>query len=184
MSLWGNSDNLSSPGQVWLDYSTGIVTATSAGTFGQAGAAKTGDIIRFGVRGSGGTYFGDAVIIGITSARQLTIGSTSNLSGAAIANTDFYVSELPIDTVFDSRYKRTTSSSSPTQDTIVYGIGGGMADNTNVPSQYRGVAHAGWVGVTTYNDNQGNLRVKTEVLVAASGISTGANGIAYRTNRT
>ncbi len=31
----------------------------------------------------------------------------------------------------------------------------------------------GWVGVTTYNDNSGALRVKKEILVAMSGISTG-----------
>ncbi len=31
----------------------------------------------------------------------------------------------------------------------------------------------GWVGVTTYNDNEGNLRVKKEILVAMSGITTG-----------
>ena len=32
---------------------------------------------------------------------------------------------------------------------------------------------AGWVGVTTYLDNRGELRVKKEVLVAMSGITTG-----------
>ena len=31
----------------------------------------------------------------------------------------------------------------------------------------------GWVGVTTYNDNSGALRVKKEILVAMSGITTG-----------
>ena len=31
----------------------------------------------------------------------------------------------------------------------------------------------GWVGITTYNDNSGALRVKKEVLVAMSGITTG-----------
>ena len=36
----------------------------------------------------------------------------------------------------------------------------------------------GWVGVTTYNDNSGALRVKKEILVAMSGISTG-NSPAY-----
>ena len=36
------------------------------------------------------------------------------------------------------------------------------------------VAHGGWVGLTTYNDCDGNLRVKSEVLVAMSGISTGS----------
>ena len=32
---------------------------------------------------------------------------------------------------------------------------------------------AGWVGITTYTDNEGNLRVKKEILVAMSGIQTG-----------
>ena len=31
----------------------------------------------------------------------------------------------------------------------------------------------GWVGVSTYNDSDGNLRVKKEILVAMSGIQTG-----------
>ena len=35
-------------------------------------------------------------------------------------------------------------------------------------SQYK-PAHSGWVGITTYNDSDGNLRVKTEVLVAGGG---------------
>ena len=34
----------------------------------------------------------------------------------------------------------------------------------------------------TYMDMHGTLRVKSEVLVAASGIQTGANGIAYPTD--
>ena len=32
---------------------------------------------------------------------------------------------------------------------------------------------AGWVGVQTYMDSDNNLRVKKEVLVAMSGITTG-----------
>ena len=32
--------------------------------------------------------------------------------------------------------------------------------------------HAGWVGITTYTDMHGNLRVKTETLVAKSDIVT------------
>ena len=30
-------------------------------------------------------------------------------------------------------------------------------------------AHAGWVGITTYVDNHGNFRVKSETLVAGGG---------------
>ena len=37
-------------------------------------------------------------------------------------------------------------------------------------SQYR-PAHAGWVGITSYTDQHGNQRVKTEVLVASSSIT-------------
>jgi hypothetical protein len=43
------------------------------------------------------------------------------------------------------------------------------------------VAHAGWVGVTTYMDMHGNLRVKKETLVAMSGIATG-NAPIYDSN--
>ena len=35
------------------------------------------------------------------------------------------------------------------------------------------VAHGGWIGVTTYFDRSGNLRVKSQTLVAMSGIATG-----------
>ena len=35
------------------------------------------------------------------------------------------------------------------------------------------VAHGGWIGVTTYFDSSGNLRVKSQTLVAMSGIATG-----------
>ena len=41
-------------------------------------------------------------------------------------------------------------------------------------SQY-GPAHAGYVGITTYMDMHGNLRVKTETLVAGSSITGDAS---------
>ena len=175
MSLWGNSDNVTSRGTVSLDYSTGQVTGNAGGTgtqFGTAGSAQVGNVIRFGLVGSGGVYFGDAVITGITSARVLTIGSTAGLSGVAIAATSFFVSELPKSSVVDSLYSETSSD----VDRRVYGISTSMGSGSfTAPGQ-------GWVGVTTYMDNGGNLRVKSEILVAQSGISTGANSILYPTN--
>jgi len=234
-----------SGGTVSLDYSTLIVTGTAT-TFGQVGAAATGNVIRFGIRGSGGTYFGDAVIVGIASTTQLTIGSTAGLSGASIAGTDFSVSQLPSYTVLDSSFSHkntaaptltsvglegtatttagigtniipvvaptglivgdtllndgnnlaisaigsttvslasTISAGISTGDTLtfkryvdgydryVYGVAGGgvtAAHNTSYD-----LTHAGWVGVTTYIDQHGNLRVKSETLVAMSGITTG-----------
>jgi len=49
MALWGNNDSVGSGGTVSLDYSTGVVTGSGT-TFGQVGAASTGDVIRFGDR--------------------------------------------------------------------------------------------------------------------------------------
>ena len=107
MALWGNNDAVGSGGTVTLDYDNKVVsgwagTATGTGTtFGQIGAAKTGDIISFGQHGSG-TYFGEAVIVSIASSLQCTIASTEALSGAAIAGVEFTVSEKPIFTLADS----------------------------------------------------------------------------------
>jgi len=45
---------------------------------------------------------------------------------------------------------------------------------TNAGSKYA-PAHAGYVGIMTYMDSGGNLRVKTEVLVASSSITGDAS---------
>ncbi len=169
MALWGNNDNVGSTGTVTLNYSTGVVTGSGT-TFGETGAAQEGDVIRFGARGA--TYFGDAVIVSVASTNSLTIGSTAGLSGAAISGANFTVSQLPKYTVLDSKYSEAPYG---TEDSLVYGT----ADaNSKVSAQYH-LTHEGWVGVTTYMDTDGELRVKTETLVAMSGITTG--GIDYPT---
>ena len=176
MSLWGNSDNVTSRGTVTLDYATGTVTGNAGGSgtqFGTAGSAQVGNVIRFGLKGGAGVYFGDAVITGITSARTLTIGSTAGLSGAAIASTSFYVSQLPKYTVLDSQLGQKADIGS---DRTTYGISTSMGSGSFAASEQ------GWVGVTTYVDCDGNFRVKSETLVALSGISTGANSLLYPTN--
>ena len=182
MALWGNNDNVTSAGVVTVSYDD--LTVTGDGTaFGAVGSAKTGDVIRFGFRGdkvsAGTTYFGDAVISGITSATLLSIASTAGLSGAAIGGvggTAFYVSELPSSTVGDFSYSENTKNDG--YDKVVYGISTSAYDD--VSSAYR-TSGTGWVGVTTYLNHDGTLRVKSEILVAASGITTGSNGIAYPT---
>ena len=169
MALWGNNDNVGSTGTVALNYATRVVTGTGT-SFGIAGGCSEGDVIRFGIRGtvgSGGTYFGDAVIASIASSESLTIASTMGLSGAGIAGTDFTVSQLPKSSVDDSKF---SEASYGTNDSLVYGVESGpglLGANT----QYN-VDAEGWVGVTTYLDNEGNLRVKKETLVAMSGITT------------
>ena len=61
MALWGNNDNVGSAGTVSLNYGTGVVTGSGT-SFGIDGGCSEGDVIRFGTRGSGNTYYGDAVI--------------------------------------------------------------------------------------------------------------------------
>jgi hypothetical protein len=166
MALWGLNDNIQTFGTVAVSGLTVTGTGTTFTT-----DVEVGQVIRVGARGGVGTYYGDAVISGITSDRILTIDSDAGLSAASIAATTYGISELPMYTVKDSVYQEERSEA----DSLVYGI------STDTAGQY-GVAHHGWVGVTTYIDMHGNLRVKSEVLVAASGISTGANGIAYPTD--
>lgn len=244
MALWGNNDAKGSGGTVSLNYATLTVTGSGT-TFGQVGAAATGDVIRFGSRT--GTYYGDAVIVGITSATLLSIASTSALNGAPISGVQFDISELPKYTTLDSAYSQYNIQNNPAElrvvvqtsvavtansgvstvaiastsgivvgdtfesgsvskvitsigtTTVVFGstigstLASGDAVNIRRPSgtysrSVYGVAeggaaasqttkyaltHEGWVGVTTYIDSSGNLRVKTETLVAMSGIATG-----------
>ena len=171
MALWGNNDNVGAAGSVSLNYATRVVTGGALtgqeGTqFGRAGYAKTGDTISFGLKTKPGVFFGDAVIASIASSTSVTIASTAGLSGAAIANTSYQLSEQPDFVEGDSKYSEKNSDYS----SHVYGVSavqvGDAAGTVYEPG-------GGWVGVQTYIDSSGALRVKSEVLVAMSGITTG-----------
>ena len=199
MSLWGKSDNITSAGTVKINYTpdatTGEFTITGTNTqFGTVGAAKTGDVIRIGIRtegtvdSAGSTFFGDAVITDITSSTSLTIGSTTGLADGVPTTgvgTHFYISELPSYSVGDYSYSEKNTG----YDKIIYGVS--VADSQTFDGstgKYR-TDGSGWVGVQTYVDCDGNFRVKSEILVAIgpdenngnTGITTGSNGIAYPT---
>ena len=57
-----------------------------------------------------------------------------------------------------------------TDETQTVGVSTGGAQSSNATAFETG---AGWVGITTYTDHEGNLRVKKEIFVAMSGIQTG-----------
>ena len=178
MALWGNNDNVTSRGTVTVDYGTGTVTGNAGGSgtqFGAACSAQVGDVIRFT---KAGVYFGDAVITGITSARQLSIGSTTGLTGATISASGFTVTQIPKYTINDSSFSRKVSGLNAAQSNEEYVFG--VADTTiDTGTKYE--TGAGWVGVQTYMDTNGSLRVKKEILVAMSGITTG-NAPIYPSN--
>ena len=140
------------------------------------GSAQVGDVIRFGFRQATGaaaaagiaTYMGDAVIVSIASTTSLTIGSTagSEWCGNRCNCITQFLSVLSIP-VGDSHYRETNSDF----DSFVYGVGD-VGSGAAAGTQYE--TGVGWVGITTYNDtDSGALRVKKEILVAMSGITTG-----------
>ena len=170
MALWGNKDNLNigAAGTVYVsDWDT--YTVTGSGTTFTNFAA--GDVIRFG--DFQGTYYGDAVIKSISSNTVLTIASTEGLDpnlgvfATGYGATTFVVSQLPVYTTGDSSYKEPEDGYTK----AVYSV-----DATNIDATSGGgltADGAGWVGVTTYTQDDGTLRCKSEILVAMSGIATG-----------
>lgn len=164
MALWGRSDAILSTGTISVDYSEKTITGTGT-SFGAAGIS-TGTVITIGV---GGT-FGQAVISGVTSERKVSIATTQYLTGAVISGVAYTMSEKPIYTLEDTNYSG-IQTTSPGLKNDVYGVDEYEAQSV-VATKYK-VAHAGWVGVHTYIDCHGTLRVKSEVLVAMSGITTG-----------
>jgi len=106
MALWGNDDYVTriAAGTISLDYDTKIVTGANGTQFGVTGYAKEGDVLRIGYKGGTGTYFGDATIATIEGPTKCTLASTEGLSGAAIASTSFWVSELPVYTTTEPTY--------------------------------------------------------------------------------
>ncbi len=173
MALWGNKDSLASlTGTITINLSTKVVTGSGT-TFITAGIA-TGDIL---VVGTGATY-GQAVVSGITSATAISIGSTQFLisNGASgIVGAAYTVTQKPKYTLEDGQYFAPDAKTG--RFSAVYGVDQAeqqVVDAASGNARKYAAPHAGWVGVTTYNDMHGNFRVKTETLVAGSTITNDA----------
>ena len=162
MALWGTKDTVYSTGKVDVNVTTGVVTR-SAGTiqWTSGNGVKVGQVITVD-----GTAEGVIKSIDTPSGNsaQLTI-TTEHLPAANISNKGYEIREKPKSTLGDTNYGAGE----------IYGVSvAEQQETTDDNSQYH-PAHAGWVGITTYNDMHGNLRVKKEVLVASSSISGDAS---------
>jgi hypothetical protein len=166
MALWGKADSLFSPGTVTVNYATETITGT--GTSFRAAGISTGTVITIG---AGGT-FGQAVISAITSETVISIATTQYLSGRAITGVGYTLSQKPIYTLEDTNYAGIQTTSTGLTNSI-FGVDQYEQTAVNVYGTKYHSAHAGWVGVHTYTDMHGNYRVKSETLVAMSGITTG-----------
>ena len=156
MALWGNKDTVYSTGNITTITDAGVVTGSGT-TFSTSGLVAVGQVITMGSYGSG-------VIKSIDSDTQLTLAEVAGLSGVSTSGiTQTYnIGESPKYTVLDSNYAGNE----------IYGVDTGEV-GVAATTAYA-VTHAGWVGMTTYIDNHGNLRVKHEVLVAGSSITADA----------
>ena len=156
MALWGTKDTVYSTGNINVNVTTGVVTKQSGSIAWTSGnGVKVGQVLT--VEGSEG------VIESIDGAEQLTIG-TEYLPAANISNKTYEIREKPKSTLHDSNWGAGEIYGVDTTEITVANAASGNARKYAPP-------HAGWVGITTYNDNAGNLRVKSEVLVAGSTIS-------------
>lgn len=163
MALWGKADGINSPGTVTVDFANKTITGT--GTSFRSSGITTGTVISLGV----GITFGEAVVSGITSETVISIASTQFLRNVPIAGVAYTMSQKPQYVLQDSNYAESPAGVGTVNS--VYGVD--VYEAQSAVNTKQKVAHAGWVGVHTYIDMHGNYRVKSEVLVAFSGITTG-----------
>ena len=155
MPLWGIKDTVYSVGKVNCT-TAGVVTKHSGAGLNFTTSCKVGMVVTLADDGAGQ---GQGVIKSIDSATQMTL-TNLDLPGAFSA-VDYEVRESPVAEVKGGRFAIGD----------VYGVSVAEQQETvDDNSQYH-PAHSGWVGITTYLNHDGTLRVKTEVLVANSTIS-------------
>ncbi len=167
MPLWGTKDTV---------YSTGKVNCTTAGVltkqsgsiaFTAGNGVKVGQVVTLATDGAGQ---GQGVIKSIDSATQLTL-TNLDLPGA-FTNVDYEIRETPVAEVNGGNFGIGE----------VFGVDNteiGVASAASGDARKFAPAHAGWVGITSYTDMHGNLRVKTEVLVASSSITGDAEDVIF-----
>jgi len=170
MSLWGDKDLVTSTGTISINFAS--KTVTGAGTTFTDHGVTQGDVINVG---AGATY-GFAVVDSVTSNGSLEIYTTDYFVAGVTtvpALTTFAISQEPLYSMADTAYAapevQTGLSTNPVTR-AVYGV-----DNLEVAAAADtayAVTHSGWVGITSYIDMHGNLRVKNEVLVAGGILTT------------
>ena len=157
MALWGTKDTVYSTGNVNVNVTTGVVTKQSGSIAWTAGnGVKVGQVIT--VDGTS-----EGVIKSIDSATQLTI-TKEYLPASNISDKGYEIREKPVSTLGDTNYGAGEIFGVDVTEQQVVNAKTGDLRKYAPP-------HAGWVGITTYVDGNGNFRVKTEVLVAGSSIS-------------
>jgi len=158
MSAWGNKDDVASPGTVSLSglTVTGNPTDAPSGATFFANNYSVGMVINIADAG------GEAVIASISNNSLMTLVSNTELTTGTLSGKAHTVSEKPVYVI---------DTDTNTLGTQVFGV-----DVAEQAVATANTNHAGWVKIgDRYTDSNGNIRQKTEVLVAMSTITGDAD---------
>ena len=141
-------------------------------------------MITVGAGGSVGSAIISALVYtaGTGVAHTVSIASTSDFrffGSNQHTNQDYYVNQKPKytldDSTFDAPELRTTGFSTSLFTRSILGVDPTETEVARTASgnarKYK-PASSGWVGISSYTDCHGNLRVKSETLVAFAGITS------------
>ena len=151
MTLWGNKDTVYSTGNVTTISAAGVITGNGT-TWNSGNGVVPGLVITLGAYGSG-------VIKSVDSTTQITVDNPSGLTAASGLTQAYNIDESPVYLPGDTNW----------DGNEIYGVDATQVAVANAASgeaRLYAPPHSGWVGVTTYVDGHGNLRVKSEVFVA------------------
>ena len=165
MPLWGTKDTVYSTGNVNCT-TAGVLTKQSGSIAWTAGnGVKVGQVVTLATDGAGP---GQGIIKSINSATEIQLDPERLDLPGAFTNVDYEIRETPVAEVNGGTFGINEIFGVDNAEITVANAASGNARKFAPP-------HSGWVGITSYTDMHGNLRVKTEVLVASSSI-TGDSG--------
>ena len=157
MPLWGKKDTVYSTGKVNCT-TAGVVTKQSGSINFNSNDVAVGQVLTLATDGAGP---GQGIIKSINSATEIQLDPEKLDLPGAFSDVDYEIRETPVAEVKGGSFAINE----------VFGVSVAEQQETvDDNSQYH-PAHSGWVGISTHMDMHGNLRVKTEVLVANSTIS-------------
>lgn len=168
MSLWGIQDNKTGPLSVTVigTASSEFWTADGGTDFIVAGI-NTGDTIILDGGASGFVTIEAFITPQLAKCGKMSgVGTDVNQAFAAT------YCDQPISLKNDPGYAESSADGSLGRTQVVAGVSTAGVEAAGLTTTTGGF-HAGWVGIMTYVDGDGNYRVKTETFVASSGIETG-----------
>ena len=171
MALWGKSDLVYNSGKVNLHYAEKEIRRHSGTVDFVTAGVKTGDIIAVG----SGRTVGQAIISGVVGVHTVSIATTQFLTyvpANTVQNLDYYINQKPKSSIEDTHYSALPDFGNGTPGHDVQGIDDSEVHEAASAGIGSYAQHAGWVGIVTYTDKQGNFRRKAETLVAMSGITS------------